>query len=47
KKPVRVKVRAPSFCNLSAVQELTRNMLVSDLVAVLGSFDLVMGEVDR
>jgi len=45
--PERVKVRGPSFCNLSVIHELTRNMLVSDLVAVLGSFDLVMGEVDR
>ncbi len=47
KRPVRVKVRGPSFCNLSVVQELSRNMLVSDFVAVVGSFDLVMGEVDR
>jgi len=45
--PCRVKIRGPSFCNLSVVRELTKNMLVSDLVAVLGSFDLVMGEVDR
>ncbi|MFH1737588.1 MAG: NADH-quinone oxidoreductase subunit D [bacterium] len=45
--PRRVKVRGPSFCNLSVIQELTRNLLVSDVVAVLGSFDLVMGEVDR
>lgn len=45
--PYRVKVRGPCFCNLSVMQELTKNMLVSDLVAVLGSFDLVMGEVDR
>jgi len=45
--PVRVKVRAPSFCNLSILNHLARNVLVADLVAILGSVDIVLGEVDR
>lgn len=45
--PVRVRCRAPSFCNLSALPEMSRGMLVSDLVAVVGSIDIVLCEVDR
>ena len=45
--PYRVKVRGPSFCNLSVVQDVTQNMLIADLAATLGSLDVVMGEVDR
>ena len=45
--PWRLKVRSPSFCNLSVLPELCRGVLISDLIAILGSLDLVMGEVDR
>jgi len=45
--PYRMKVRGPSFCNLSILEELTKDMFIADLVATLGSFDLVLGEVDR
>ncbi len=46
-KPYRVKVRAPSFCNLSVLPEITHNVMIADLVAILGSIDIVLGEVDR
>lgn len=45
--PVRCKVRAPSFSNLSVLPELSRGILIADLVAILGSIDIVLGEVDR
>ncbi len=45
--PLRVKARAPSFVNLSILPLLSRGVLISDLVAIVGSLDLVMGEVDR
>lgn len=46
-KPYRVHVRAPSFVNLQALPVLARGGLVADLVAVIGSIDPVLGEVDR
>ena len=46
-KPYRVKVRAPSFANLQALQHLLRDAYVADAVVVLGSIDIVLGEVDR
>ena len=46
-KPYRVKVRAPSFANLQALQHMLRNAYVADAVVVLGSIDIVLGEVDR
>jgi NADH-quinone oxidoreductase subunit D len=45
--PYRVKCRAPSFCNISILDALTPGVMVADLVAILGSLDIVMGEVDR
>ncbi|OZI08064.1 NADH dehydrogenase subunit D [Siphonobacter sp. BAB-5385] len=45
--PVRMKSRGPSFHNLSVISEISRGALLADLVAVIGSLDLVMGEVDR
>lgn len=45
--PPRVKARAPSFHNLSVIAEITRGSLLADLIAVIGSLDLVMGELDR
>jgi NADH-quinone oxidoreductase subunit D len=46
-KPVRVKVRAPSFCNLGVFNHVVKNVLVADMIAILGSVDVVLGEVDR
>ncbi len=46
-KPVRVKVRGPSFVNLSALPEMVVGGLIADVVAVIGSIDIVLGEVDR
>jgi NADH-quinone oxidoreductase subunit D len=45
--PHRLKIRAPSFVNLSILPELLPGCMISDLVAVLGSLDFVMGECDR
>lgn len=45
--PFRVKVRAPSFVNLSVLGEMCKGHLVADVVAILGSIDIVLGEVDR
>jgi NADH-quinone oxidoreductase subunit D len=45
--PYRMKIRPPSYSNLSLLKELTRGILLSDLVAVMGSFDLVIPEIDR
>ena len=46
-KPYRVKVRAPSFATLQALRHMLRDAYVADAVVVLGSIDIVMGEVDR
>lgn len=46
-KPYRVKVRAPSFANLQTLQHLLRDAYVADSVVILGSIDIVLGEVDR
>ena len=45
--PVRCKCRACSFHNLSVIQAISRGAMIADLVAILGSIDVVMGEVDR
>jgi len=45
--PYRLKIRSPSFCNLSILSHLLPGHMVSDVTAVLGSFDFVMGECDR
>jgi NADH-quinone oxidoreductase subunit D len=46
-RPYRLKVRAPSFANLQALRHMLRNAYVADAVVVLGSIDIVLGEVDR
>lgn len=46
-KPYRVKARAPSFVNLSVLPEIARGYLFADLIVILGSIDIVLGEVDR
>lgn len=45
--PYRVKIRGPSFVNLAVAGELCRNVLLADVPAIIGSIDIVMGEVDR
>ncbi|MGD8781932.1 MAG: NADH-quinone oxidoreductase subunit D [Ignavibacteria bacterium] len=45
--PWRVKVRAPSFVNLTILGELCKGHLVADVIAILGSIDIVLGEIDR
>lgn len=45
--PFRIKARAPSFVNLSLLPAISRGALIADLVAIIGSIDIVLGEVDR
>ncbi len=45
--PYRVKIRGPSFVNLAVLGELCQNVLLADVPAIVGSIDIVMGEVDR
>ncbi len=45
--PFRCKARACSFSNLSVLPEISCGVLVADLIAIIGSIDVVMGEVDR
>ncbi len=45
--PWRLKIRSPSFCNLSILPKLCVGNMVSDVVSILGSLDFVMGECDR
>ncbi|MEX2160182.1 MAG: NADH-quinone oxidoreductase subunit D [Dehalococcoidia bacterium] len=46
-KPYRLKIRSPSFCNLSALRAITIGNYVADAVAILGSIDIVLCDVDR
>ena len=46
-KPYRCKIRAPGFAHLSAMDFLTRGHMLADVTAILGSLDIVFGEVDR
>jgi NADH-quinone oxidoreductase subunit D len=45
--PYRLRVRPPSFVNLQALDRMVRGGLVADVVAVIGTLDIVLGEVDR
>jgi NADH-quinone oxidoreductase subunit D len=46
-KPYRVKVRAPSFANLQGLAKLCEGRMLADVVACIGTIDIVLGEVDR
>jgi len=45
--PYRLRVRPPSFVNLQALDKMCRGQLVADVIAVIGTLDIVLGEVDR
>ena len=45
--PYRLKIRAPSFCNLSVIPKVCVGEMMADVVSILGSLDFVMGECDR
>ncbi|MDR0480324.1 MAG: NADH-quinone oxidoreductase subunit D [Gallionellaceae bacterium] len=46
-KPYRMKIRAPGFAHLSSLDEMTRGHMIADVVAIIGTQDIVFGEVDR
>ena len=45
--PYKCKIRAPSFCNLQAIAPLCKGHLIADVVTLIGSIDIVLGDVDR
>ena len=46
-KPYRIKMRAPSFAHLAAMDEMSRGHMLSDVVTIIGTQDIVFGEIDR
>ena len=46
-KPYRMKIRSPSFTHLSAMNELVRGHMIADAVAIIGTIEIVFGEIDR
>ena len=46
-KPYRMKVRSPSFTHLSSMDELSRGHMIADAVAIIGTYEIVFGEIDR
>jgi NADH-quinone oxidoreductase subunit D len=46
-KPYRLKIRAPGFPHLAALDEMTRGHMIADVVAIIGTQDIVFGEIDR
>lgn len=46
-KPSRVRARATSFVNLSVLPEISKGYMIADLIMILGSLDIVLGEIDR
>jgi len=47
KNPYRIKIRPPSFVNLEGLPKMVEGCLIADVVAVIGSLDIVLGEIDR
>ncbi|MCP5065101.1 MAG: hypothetical protein GY946_00920 [bacterium] len=43
----RIRCRGPSFSNIAVITEVARGVMIADLVALIGSMDIVLGEVDR
>jgi NADH-quinone oxidoreductase subunit D len=46
-KPYRMKIRAPGFAHISALDEMARGHMIADVVTIIGTQDIVFGEVDR
>jgi len=46
-KPYRLKIRAPGFAHLAAMDEMARGHMIADVVAIIGTMDIVFGEIDR
>ncbi len=46
-KPYRMRIRPPSFVNLQAMEQMSTGTMIADLVAVIGTLDIVLGEIDR
>ncbi|MBP8949697.1 MAG: NADPH-quinone oxidoreductase, partial [Candidatus Promineofilum sp.] len=46
-KPARVHFRTPSYVNLAALPLMAKDRFVADLVSIIGSIDIVLGEIDR
>ncbi len=46
-KPYRMKLRAPGFVHLSAMDEMARGLMIADVVAIIGTMDIVFGDIDR
>ncbi len=46
-KPYRIKIRSPSFCNLTAIPKMVEGLMIPDLIAAFGTIDVVLGDVDR
>jgi NADH-quinone oxidoreductase subunit D len=46
-KPYRMKIRAPGFAHMAALDEMSRGHMIADVVTIIGSQDIVFGEVDR
>ena len=45
--PQRVKMRSPAYSNLSVLPEIAEGWMMSDVITILGSLDIVLGEIDR
>ena len=46
-KPYRCKIRAPGFAHLQAIDFMAKGHMLADVVAIIGSLDIVFGEIDR
>ncbi|MBX9849209.1 MAG: NADH-quinone oxidoreductase subunit D, partial [Rhodocyclaceae bacterium] len=46
-KPYRLKIRAPGYVHLSAMDEMAKGHMIADAVTIIGTMDVVFGEIDR